>query len=118
MRAVSKLARLLRERMQMLKEDALAVAAVVEEAFAGSSELDDDMIDPQVRSVFYDLQDEKILSVERREYERDGQRLRGFFWRVDESDARLDAWAPQARPPPTVYDDLREAVWQRRPRHD
>ena len=42
---MSKLVRLLRDRMRMLREDASAVAKVVEEAFRGASELDDELLD-------------------------------------------------------------------------
>ncbi len=100
----------------MLREDAAAVAKVVEEAFEGHSELDDDTLDPQMRQVFYDLQDEKILSVRRQEYQADGHLRRGYFWSIDES-PRLDRWAPKAQKDPEAefYKGLRDAAWQRRP---
>lgn len=99
----------------MLREDAAAVAQVVDEAFKGASELEDDQLDPQLRQVFYDLQDENVLKVRRQEYERDGQRLRGYFWSIDER-PRLDRWAPRGGPDPyeSLYDGLRDAAWQRR----
>ncbi len=101
----------------MLREDAAAVAKVVEEAFEGHSELDDDILNPHLRQVFYDLQDEHILSIRRQEYEADGRLRRGYFWSIDET-PRLDRWAPKAAPadPDTkMYEDLRDAAWQRRP---
>ncbi len=101
----------------MLREDAAAVAKVVEEAFEGHSELDDDILDPHLRQVFYDLQDEHILSVRRQEYEADGRQRRGYFWSIDDS-PRLDRWAPKAvvsDPDAALYQGLREAAWQRRP---
>jgi hypothetical protein len=102
--------------MRMMREDALAVAQVVEEAFAGHSELDDDLIDPQVRSVFYDLQDQHILNIERREYQSEGRSLRGFFWKVDATEPQLDRWAPGAARDETteLYDRLGDVAWQRR----
>ena len=102
--------------MRMLREDASAVAKVVEEAFRGESELDDDRLDPHLRQVFYDLQDEHILHVRRAEYEKDGRLLRGYFWSVEEG-------APTPRGPERTrqdpYDDLygslKDGAWERRP---
>ncbi len=101
--------------MRMLREDASAVAKVVEEAFQGRSELDDDQLDPELRQVFYDLQDEHILQVRRAEYEKDGQRLRGYFWSIDEA-PRMDRWAPgvEQDPDQAVYEQLADVAWSRR----
>ncbi len=112
---MSRLVRLLRERMRMLREDAAAVAKVVEEAFRGESELDDDMIDPQLRQVFYDLQDEEILKVRRTEYEKDGRQLRGYFWSVDGNDRPAGPVAPPSRDEfEDLYEGLRDQDWTRR----
>ncbi len=112
---MSKLTRLLRERMQMLREDAAAVAKVVEEAFAGHSELDDDILDPQLRQVFYDLEDEKILQVRRQEYVLDGRERRGYFWSIDgQSPLRPTAAPPAADELEALYGGLRDRAWARR----
>lgn len=112
---MSRLVRLLRARMRMLREDATAVAKVVEEAFKGRSELDDDNLDPQLRQVFYDLQDEKVLKVRRTEYEKDGRRLRGYFWSIDESAPSLARFRrDEGDPVEEVYDRLRDDAWERR----
>ena len=112
---MSRLVRLLRERMRMLREDALAVSRVVEEAFRGESELDDDALDPQLRQVFYDLQDEEILKVRRQEYTKDGRTMRGYFWSVADSDARLRPMHPPHRDPvEDLYSGLQDTAWERR----
>lgn len=99
----------------MLREDAVAVANVVDEAFKGHSELDDDTLDPHLRQVFYDLQDEKLLKVRRTEYEKDGQRLRGYFWSIDEAAPRLDRYRRDEQDPvEDLYDGLRDDAWERR----
>jgi hypothetical protein len=107
---------ILRNRMQMLREDAAAVAKVVEEAFEGRSELEDDGLDASLRQLFYDLQDARVLDVERREYERDGRLLRGYRWHVLE-DAPLTPRAP-TRPEPdadaALYEMLGNDAWKRR----
>lgn len=113
---MSGLARLLRERMRMLREDATAVAKVVEEAFRGESELDDDRLDPHLRQVFYDLQDEKILQVRRQEYRKDGHVKRGYYWSIDGAPGEVDRWARQPVDRDAgVYDELSDSAWQRRP---
>jgi len=99
----------------MLREDAMAVATVVEEAFRGASELDDDRLDPHLRQVFYDLQDEHILQVRRAEYEKDGRLLRGYFWRIE--DAGGIPGGPQLPAPDkleSLYSSLRDHAWERR----
>jgi hypothetical protein len=108
------LARLLRERMRMVREDALAVARVVEEAFQGRSELDDELLHKDVRQVFYDLQNEKILEVRREEVRVDGVDRRHYLWRVRD-DAPLDAPAPPAPDPAErLYHRLDDEAWERK----
>lgn len=113
---MGRLADLLRHKMQMLREDAQAVAGVVEEAFKGHSELEDDELDASLRQVFYDLQDAKVLDVRRREYDRDGERLRGYTWTVLDEDAGLrpEGHDQPRDPVEELYQDLGAQAWQRR----
>ena len=116
---MQRLARLLLDRMRMVREDALAVAHVVEEAFQGRSELDDELLGKEVRQVFYDLQDRKILEVRRAESAESGQALRHYFWRVRdaaEDELATDRQAPG--PAERLYHRLGEEAWQRRPAPD
>lgn len=108
------LAQLLRERMRMLREDAAAVAHVVEEAFQGRSELDDELLHKDVRQVFYDLQSEKILDVRREEVRVDGVDRRQYLWRIRD-DLPLDT-APEVAPDPAerLYRRLDDEAWERR----
>ncbi|MEA3137694.1 MAG: hypothetical protein QOJ26_1005 [Thermoplasmata archaeon] len=108
------LVQLLRERMRMVREDAQAVAKVVEEAFQGRSELDDELIHKDVRQVFYDLQSEKILDVRREEVRIDGVDRRQYLWRIRE-DQPLDIPAPVAPDPAErLYQRLDDEAWERR----
>ncbi len=102
-------------RMRMLREDALAVAGVVEEAFQGQSELDDELLDKDTRQVFYDLQNEKILDVRREETRDDGVARRHYLWRIREDLA--DDVRPAAEPDPAerLYRRLGDEAWERRP---
>ena len=109
------LLRLLSDKMRMVREDAMAVSQVVEEAFQGQSELDDEVLDKDLRQVFYDLQDEKILDVRRVEVREAGQARRHYMWRVREEDPGL---RPGDRPKPDaterLYLKLSDSQWERR----
>ena len=99
----------------MLREDAAAVAKVVEEAFRGESELDDDLLDPHLRQVFYDLQDSDVLKVRREEVVEEGRLMRRYNWSVQE-EAGL---APRARTADhdalgDLYGGLNDVAWKRR----
>lgn len=114
---MGRLVGLLRDRMKMLLEDAAAVGAVVEEAFAGESELDDERLDKDLRQVFYSLQDEKILDVRRVERtDPAGQSRRHYLWTVrEEAQLPVDVARPQPSEEEQLYLRLRDTSWERRP---
>lgn len=112
---MSKLMRLLTDRMRMLREDAAAVTKVVEDAFAGNAELDDELIDKDLRQVFYSLQDEKVLDVRREERREDGVDRRHYIWHLRDEDP--EGLAPQRHKrdeAERVYERLGDAAWERR----
>jgi hypothetical protein len=108
------LVQLLRERMRMVREDALAVAKVVEEAFQGRSELDDELLHKDVRQVFYDLQNEKILEVRREEVRVDGVDRRHYLWRLRDEVPAEPAPGPAPDPAERLYARLDDEAWERR----
>ena len=114
---MSGLVDLLRRRLRMLREDAQAVAHTVEQAFHGDDEVEDDVLDKDLRQLFYDLQDEKILDVRRQEYTKDGQLLRGYFWHLRDDVGEMPR-PEHALPSPEeqLYRKLRDNAWERRPR--
>jgi hypothetical protein len=108
--------RLLSERMRMLREDALAVSQVVEDAFAGQSELDDENLDKDLRQVFYDLQDERILDVRRVERLDEGHQRRFYLWRIREEEVASGAsQAAASEPAQRLYQRLEDQAWERKP---
>lgn len=111
---MANLVRLLGDRMRMLREDAVAVAHVVEEAFRGQPEVSDEALDKDVRQVFYDLQNEKILDIRRDESREDGQARRHYYWRV--RDEEMPTLPEPMRPDPTerLYEKLSDSAWERR----
>ncbi len=109
------LLRVLSDKMRMMREDAVAVSQVVEDAFAGKSELDDEFLDKDLRQVFYDLQDVKILEVRRIELREDGQARRHYLWSIrDDGDLGPATEAPKPDPAERIYARLGEQAWERR----
>ncbi|MGB1697714.1 MAG: hypothetical protein ACPHK8_04895 [Thermoplasmatota archaeon] len=105
---------LLRDRIRMLREDAMAVAAVMEDAFQDKDSVNDDLLDPELRQMFYDLQDMEVLDIRRSEYEENGRTLRGYEWHV-KPQVRATPQVPQAPVLDPVYGALDDSAWARRP---
>lgn len=112
---MSRLVRLLVDRMRMLREDASAVAKVVEDAFAGNTELDDELIDKDLRQVFYSLQDEKVLDIRREERREDGVPRRHYIWHLRDEDALgLEPERRHRDEAERLYSKLADDAWERR----
>lgn len=109
------LAQALRERFDMSDEDALEIAQVVGEQFGADAEVNDETLEPSVRSIFYTLEAKKILSFRREEYTwENGERRRGFWWRLREDALqRVTTIVPDA-PDEDVYASLPRDVWSAR----
>ena len=105
----------LEERFDMAPEDAAEIASVVIEQFGDAAEADDEQLDPSVRSIFYTLEAKKILTFRREEYTTDnGERRRGFWWRVREGElTKVTTLIPEA-PEEDVYASLPKDAWTAR----
>lgn len=104
----------LKQRFGMEDEDATAIAEVVREQFGEDDEVNDDNLDPEVRSIFYTLEAKKLLSFRREEYSIDtGERRRAFYWRVREDElAKIKTLAADIAEE-SVYDTLPKNAWSR-----
>lgn len=108
------LALALQERFDMAPEDASEIASVLADVFGGESEVNDETLDPSIRSIFYTLEAKKLLSFRREEYSIEtGERRRGFWWRI-----REEALAPASVQVPIesdedVYASLPRDAWAR-----
>ena len=108
------LAQALRERFDMADEDASEIASVVADAFGDQDEVNDETLDASVRSIFYTLEAKKILSFRREEYTwENGERRRGFWWRIRDEELRRVSLLPQA-PEEDIYLTLPRDVWSMR----
>ncbi len=86
-----KLEKALLRVFKMVREDAEATARVVESAFNGEDEVNDEDLDKEVRSLFYLLEKENLLQVRRTEYKFEGQVRRAYFWRLNNlEELRMD----------------------------
>lgn len=113
---MQRLVDLLRDKMRMVREDALAVAHVVQDAFRGDDEVEDDALEPDLRQLFYDLQDAKVLDVARREYRNDeGRLMRGYKWHLLDNEITREV-EPQEPVDPVedLYERLGRDAWERR----
>lgn len=110
----------LRKVFNMMREDAEATANVVESAFHGEDEVNDEDLDKEVRSLFYQLEKESLLQVRRTEYKFDGQVRRAYFWRLNKLDSlALDDFGPAISKEDLemakIYRQLPQDNWSRRP---
>lgn len=109
------LSRALSERFGMSQEDAQETATVVAQCFGDQLEVNDETLEPTVRSIFYTLEAKKILSFRREEYVwENGEKRRGFWWKI-----RDDAIAPVHTIPvldaeEDVYASLPKNAWTTR----
>lgn len=111
-----KLAQALMRDLDMRAEDASEVAQLVLSAFDGDEELDDEELSSDLRSMFYTLEEEKLLDFRREETRNeDGHIRRYFHWAI-----RWDEVAPEpaedeedADASENVYDDLPSNAWER-----
>ena len=74
----------LRNAFNMEKGDAITLAKTVEDVFKGKEEVEDMSIDKYTRSLFYELQREKLLKLRREEFKENGKFIRKYYWSFDE----------------------------------
>jgi len=117
---VSKLEQALRRVFKMMREDAVATAEVVDKAFKGEDEVNDEDLDKDIRSLFYALEKESLLQVRRTEYKFEGQVRRAYFWRLNRLEALgLEDFGPaiskEDLEASKIYRQLPQELWARRP---
>jgi hypothetical protein len=109
------LAEALRKSFDMADDDASEIAATVAEVFGAQPEVNDETIDPSVRSIFYTLEAKKILTFRREEYSIEtGERRRGFWWRIREEALVATATLMPDSPEEDVYANLPRELWSAR----
>lgn len=109
------LAHALREKFDMAEEDAHEIASVVAEQFGSEDEVNDETLEPTVRSIFYTLEAKKILTFRREEYSiESGEKRRGFWWRIREAALVPSLTLTPDAPEEDVYANLPRDAWTAR----
>jgi len=87
------LAKALKNKFDMAKEDAIALAKTVEGIFNGRDEIEDMSIDKYARALLYELQRERLLKLRREEFKEQGKFIRKYYWSFNNDIIRENAHA-------------------------
>jgi len=101
----------LKNLFDMDKEDAVAVARTIEEAFNGRNEIEDMSIDKHVRSLFYELHRQKLLKLRREEIKEKGKIIRKFYWSFDMDGIRVGSVKSFKEDPYIIYQKIPPKAW-------
>ena len=103
----------LEREFEMAPEEARELADVVLERFADSDEVDDSTLDAEVRSVFYTLEQKRMLSFRRVEYtQEDGDKRRAFYWKLRAESLTTAVTVPVQDMDSDVYSSLPATAWR------
>ena len=86
------LAKALKNKFNMTQEDANELTKTVEKVFDGKEEIEDMIIDKYARSLFYELQRERLLNLRREEYREQGKYIRKYYWSFNNDIIRETAY--------------------------
>jgi hypothetical protein len=103
---------------EMEKEDALIVAKTVEHVFRGKIEIEDMTIDKELRSLFYELEREKLLKLRREEFKEKGTFIRKYYWSFDDKGIKQGAYRALKNDPYGIYQKIPKQAWVARTYHN
>jgi len=101
----------LKNRFEMTKEDAVALAKTVQEIFKGQDEIEDMTIDKYARALFYDLQREKLLKIRREEFKEKGKQMRKYYWSFNDDAIRELAVEKIKKDTFNIYKKIPKEAW-------
>ena len=101
----------LKNRFEMAKEDAVALAKTVENIFDGNQEIEDMSIDKYSRALLYELQREKMLKLRREEFKEKGKIIRKYYWSYNNEIIKEIAYEKIKQDPYKVYKKIPKEAW-------
>ena len=106
------LAKALKNKFNMAKEDAIALTKTVENIFNGEEEIEDMSIDKYARALFYELQREQLLKLRREEYKEKGKYIRKYYWSFNNDIIREEAYKKHKKENKyEIYQKLPKNAW-------
>jgi NRPS condensation-like uncharacterized protein len=105
------LAKALKNRFNMTNEDSIALSKTVEEIFHGKDEVEDMSIDKYARSLFYELQRERLLKIRREEFKEQGKIIRKYYWSFNNDIIHEAAYEKSKKEPYTIYKKIPKDAW-------
>ena len=105
------LVKALKNKYNMTKEDAIALAKTVENIFNSEEEIEDMSIDKYARALFYELQRERLLKLRREEYKEEGRYIRKYYWSFNNDIIREEAYKKYKEDKYKIYKKLPKSAW-------
>lgn len=101
----------LKNRFDMAKEDAVALAKTVENIFGDQDEIEDMNIDKYARQLLYELQKQNLLKQRREELNEKGKITRKFYWSFNDDMIKQAAHEEKIEDPYKIYKKIPKEAW-------
>jgi hypothetical protein len=101
----------LKNRFNMTKEDAIELTKTIEKIFDGQEEIEDMTIDKYARSLFYELQRERLLKLRREEFKEQGKYIRKYYWSFNNDIIKEVAFEKLKEEPYKIYKKIPKDAW-------
>ncbi len=98
-------------KFHMEREDAIELAKTVEKIFNGEKEVEDMTIDKYARSLFYELQRERLLKLRRDEFKEKGKIMRKYYWSFNNETIREEAYKEYEEEQWKIYEKIPKNAW-------
>ena len=105
------LVKALKNRFEMAREDAVALAKTVENIFDGREEVDDMSIDKYSRALFYELQRQRLLKQRREEIKEKGKIIRRYYWSFNDEIIKKAADEKSITDEYKIYKKIPSKAW-------
>ena len=98
-------------KFQMQRGDAIELTKTVEIIFNGKNEVEDMSIDKYTRSLFYELQKERLLTLRREEFKEKGKIMRKYYWSFNKKTIKEEANKINEEDQWKIYKKIPENAW-------